>query len=149
MTSPSPTPQLTPEQIAAIANDISPFAEALGLRVTSARPEEVVVEMPVTQRLSNRNGVLHGGAIMSLADNACGTGTYLNIPPDRGTTTVESKTNFLRPIRIGDVARATTVPLHLGRTMQVWQTTITRGDGQVAAVVTQTQMVLAWVVPGT
>lgn len=120
------------------------FAQHLGMRVIHATPERVEFEMEVTPALSNRNGVLHGGAIMSLADNAGGTATFLNIPEGRSTTTVESKTNFLRPIRLGDTARAVVEPLHLGRTMQVWQTTITRGDGKVAAIVTQTQMILDW-----
>ena len=60
------------------------------------------------------------------------------------TTTLESKTNFLRPIRLGDVARAVSLPLHIGRTTQIWQTTITRGDGKAAAIVTQTQVVIDW-----
>lgn len=127
-----------------IAEQQPEFAQHLGMRMTLATPERVEFEMEVTPALSNRNGVLHGGAIMSLADNAGGTATFLNIPEGRSTTTVESKTNFLRPIRLGDTARAVAEPLHLGRTMHVWQTTITRGDGKVAAVVTQTQMILDW-----
>lgn len=128
----------------AIAQDLPPFAMGLGMRVVSASPEEVVAEMPVTPDLANRNGVLHGGAIMGFADNLGGTATFLNIAPDQRTTTVESKTNFLRPIRIGDVATGRCTPLHRGRTLMVWQTVVSRGDGQVAAIVTQTQMVLEW-----
>lgn len=128
----------------AVADNQPEFAQYIGATLVSATPERVEFVMPVTQALSNRNGVLHGGAIMSLADNAGGTGTFLNIAEGRSTTTLESKTNFLRPIRVGDTARAVSEPMHLGRTMQVWQTTITRGDGKVAAIVTQTQMVLDW-----
>ncbi|MBK4214505.1 PaaI family thioesterase [Paracoccus caeni] len=131
-------------QLQEIADNQPEFAFHIGAKLISATPERVEFEMPVTEALSNRNGVLHGGAIMSLADNAGGTGTFLNIPKGRSTTTLESKTNFLRPIRVGDIARAVSEPLHLGRTMQVWQTTITRGDGKVAAVITQTQMILDW-----
>ncbi|MDO5632001.1 MAG: PaaI family thioesterase [Paracoccus sp. (in: a-proteobacteria)] len=120
------------------------FAELLGIRVVAAQPDQVVMEMEVTPQMANRNGVLHGGAIMGLADNAGGTATFLNIPEGQSTTTIESKTNFLRPIRIGETARATCQPLHRGRTIQVWQTTVTRPDGQVAAIVTQTQMILDW-----
>ncbi|MDP5308496.1 PaaI family thioesterase [Paracoccus spongiarum] len=122
----------------------SAFARHLGARVVLAGPDEVIFEMVVTQALANNNNVLHGGAIMGLADNAGGTGTLLNIPRARATTTIESKTNFLRPIRVGDVARATATPLHRGRTTQVWQSVVTRGDGKVAAIVTQTQMVMEW-----
>ncbi|MBU3031206.1 PaaI family thioesterase [Paracoccus marinaquae] len=126
------------------AEDQPEFALHLGARLIAATPERVEFEMPVTPLLANRNGVLHGGAIMGLADNAGGTATFLNLPEDRATTTVESKTNFLRPIRIGDTARAVSEPLHRGRTTQIWQTTIYRGDGKVAAIVTQTQLVLEW-----
>ena len=106
--------------------------------------DEMVAELSVTEDLANRNGVMHGGAIMALADNLGGTATMINLPPGKTTTTVESKTNFLRPIRLGDVARAVSLPLHIGRTTQIWQTTITRGDGKTAAIVTQTQMVIDW-----
>lgn len=122
----------------------SPYSESLGMQIVSATLEDVRLQMPVTHALTNRNGVLHGGAIMSLADHAAGTATYLRLPQGAATTTLESKTNFLRPIRIGDTARATAIPLHKGRTMMVWQTSITRGDGKLAAVVTQTQLVMVW-----
>lgn len=128
----------------AVAEDQPDFARHLGARLVESTTERVVFEMPVTQDLANRNGVLHGGAIMGLADNAGGTATFLNLPEGLSTTTVESKTNFLRPVRIGDTARAVCEPLHRGRTTQVWQTTVTRGDGKVAAIVTQTQLVLDW-----
>lgn len=125
-----------------IAHDQPPFAQLLGLRVISATPDCVLGELPVTDGLANRNGVLHGGAIMALADNMGGTATFLNIGPDEGTTTVESKTNFFRAIRIGDIARTETTPLHRGRTTMVWQTRISGRDGKLAALVTQTQMIL-------
>lgn len=120
------------------------YADHLGARLTVATPDHVEFTLDVVQALANRNGVLHGGAIMGLADNAGGTATFLNLPEGRSTTTIESKTNFLRPIRIGDTATAVCVPLHRGRTTQIWQTTVTRGDGQVAAIVTQTQLVIDW-----
>jgi uncharacterized protein (TIGR00369 family) len=98
--------------------------------------------MPVTQALINRNGVLHGGAIMALADNVGGTAAFLNLAPEDGTTTMESKTNFFRSVALGDTARAVSVPLHRGRTTMVWQTSILRDDGKLAAMVIQTQMIL-------
>ena len=78
------------------------------------------------------------------AKHAAGTATYLRLPQGAATTTLESKTNFLRPIRLGDVAEARPKPLHLGRTTMIWQTDILRGDGKLAAVVIQTQLVLEW-----
>ena len=135
---------MTREELDRIAFDQPAFARLLGFRLISAEPDEVLAELSVTEDLSNRNGVMHGGAIMALADNIGGTATMINLPQGKTTTTLESKTNFLRPIRIGDTARARCVPLHKGRTTMVWQTTITRGDGKTAAIVTQTQVVIDW-----
>lgn len=127
---------------AAIAADQPPFARTLGIRVISATPDEVVAEMVAAPELLNRNGTLHGGAVMAICDNMGGTATFLNLKPGQGTVTVESKTNFLRAIPAGDTVRCTSIPLHKGRKTQIWQTTVCRGDGKVAAIVTQTQMVL-------
>lgn len=132
------------ERLDLVASNQPEFANHLGMRLLVADPQRVEMDMPVTDALSNRNGVLHGGAIMSLADNAGGTATFLNLPEGRTTTTMESKTNFMRPIRIGDTARAICTPLHIGRTTMIWQTQITRDDGKVAAIVTQTQMIIDW-----
>jgi 1,4-dihydroxy-2-naphthoyl-CoA hydrolase len=85
---------------------------------------------------------LHGGALMALADNLGGTATTANLKPGQSTTTVESKTNFFAAVPIGDVAKAECTPLHRGRTTMVWQTRITRSDGRLCALVTQTQLVL-------
>lgn len=127
-----------------IALDQPAFARLLGFQLVGITQDELVGEVAVTDELANRNGVMHGGAIMAMADNLGGTATMINLPPGKTTTTVESKTNFLRPIRVGDTATGRSIPLHRGRTTMVWQTTITRGDGKVAAIVTQTQMVIDW-----
>ena len=79
---------------------------------------------------------------MALADTVGAIATVANLPEGATTTTIESKTNFLAPIPVGDTARAECTPLHRGRTTMVWQTRITRGDGRLAAVVTQTQLVM-------
>lgn len=135
---------MTRDELDRIAFDQPAFAQLLGFRLVSAEPDEVVAELSVTEDLANRNGVMHGGALMAMADNVGGTATMINLPEGKTTTTLESKTNFLRAIRIGDTARARCVPLHKGRTTMVWQTTITRGDGKPAAIVTQTQIVIEW-----
>jgi 1,4-dihydroxy-2-naphthoyl-CoA hydrolase len=121
---------------------LQPFAKLIGTRLISVTPERVEAELPVTPELCNINGGLHGGAIMGFADNLGGTAAVANITDDQITTTIESKTNFFAPILLGDIARGETTPLHRGRTTMVWQTRITRGDGKLAALVTQTQMVL-------
>jgi 1,4-dihydroxy-2-naphthoyl-CoA hydrolase len=120
-----------------------PFAAFLGMKVTHVSPERVTAELPAREEFNNRFGIMHGGAIMALADNLGGTATTANLKPGQMTTTIESKTNFFAAIPIGDVAHAECTPLHRGRTTMVWQTRITRGDGKLAAVVTQTQLVLA------
>jgi len=120
-----------------------PLANLLGIRMTHVSPERVTAEMPVTEALSNRNNVAHGGVLMALADNCGGTAACANLPATGGSTaTIESKTNFFAPVSVGDVAKAETTPLHRGRTTTVWQTRITRGDGKLAAVVTQTQLMM-------
>ncbi|WP_112311789.1 PaaI family thioesterase [Pseudogemmobacter bohemicus] len=125
-----------------LTGDISAFAALIGLTVISATTTRVEAELAVRPDLLNRNGVLHGGAIMALADILGGLGTFTAIRPDQVTTTVESKTNFFRPLLLGERVRAISEPLHQGRKTQVWQTSVLREDGKLAAQVTQTQMVL-------
>ena len=119
-----------------------PFAQFMGIKVISVSPERVTAELYAREEFNNRHGIMHGGAIMSFADNLGGTATTANLKPGQGTTTIESKTNFFAGIPIGDTAKAECTPLHRGRSTMVWQTRITRGDGKLAAIVTQTQMVL-------
>lgn len=119
-----------------------PFANLLGGEITVVSPELVTAELLVRPELGNRNGVMHGGAVMALADNLGGTATAANLGEGQSTTTIESKTNFFGAIPVGDVAKAECTPLHRGRTTMVWQTKIMRGDGKLAAIVTQTQLVL-------
>ena len=120
-----------------------PFARLLGLRVTEATAERVRGELPVRPELCTSNGILHGGAIMALADSLGAIGAVLALPEGAGgTTTIESKTNFLASAAEGTTVTAETVPLSTGRRVSVWQTRITRADGRVVALVTQTQLVL-------
>ena len=119
-----------------------PFAEFLGLKITHVSPERVTAELPMRQELNNRFNIMHGGAIMALADNLGGTAATANLKEGQSTTTIESKTNFFAAIPIGDVAKAECTPLHRGRTTMVWQTRITRNDGKLCALVTQTQLVI-------
>ena len=118
------------------------FAEFLGLKITHVSRERVTAELTAREELNNRHGIMHGGAIMALADNLGGTAATANLGPGQTTATIESKTNFFAGIPIGDVAKAECVPLHRGSKTMVWQTRITRGDGRLCALVTQTQIVL-------
>jgi len=119
-----------------------PFAELMGMKITHVSREKVLAELFVRDALENRMGVLHGGAIMGFADNLGGTATMVNLPKGARTATIESKTNFFAPIPIGDTAHAECTPLHRGKTTMVWQTRITRNDGRLCAIVTQTQIVI-------
>ena len=119
-----------------------PFADFMGMDMTYVTPECVRAELLVREELGNRNGVLHGGALMALADNMGGTAATANLKDGQSTTTIESKTNFFAAIPVGSVAKAECLPLHRGRTTMVWQTKVTRADGRLAAIVTQTQLVL-------
>jgi uncharacterized protein (TIGR00369 family) len=118
------------------------FGEFLGFKITSLTPERVTAELKARPEFNNRHGIMHGGAIMALADSLGGTATTANLKPGQTTTTIESKTNFFSAIPVGDTAYAECVALHRGRSTMVWQTRVTRGDGKLCALVTQTQMVL-------
>lgn len=120
-----------------------PFAALMGLKIVEVTPEKVTAELPVRAELCTRPAVLHGGAVMAFADTLGAAATMANLGAGFGTTTIESKTNFFAAIPEGDTAKAECTPLHRGRTTMVWQTRITRNDGRLAAVVTQTQLVLA------
>jgi len=126
----------------AIAEMQPPFSRLMGTKIVEATRDRVVAEVLVREDLTNRNGGLHGGAVMAIADNLGGTATFLNMPEGAGTTTIESKTNFFAAVGAGDTVRAECTPLHRGRTTMVWQTRIIRGDGKLAAIVTQTQLIM-------
>ena len=118
------------------------FPETLGIKLTDVTPERVVASLAVRPEICTVGDVLHGGAIMSFADTLGAVATFVNMPEGARTTTLESKTNFLRAAPVGTSVTAETTPFHRGRTTMVWQTRITSEDGKLVAVVTQTQMVL-------
>ena len=119
-----------------------PFAELLGIEVVSASLEKIVAEMIVREDLCTVPAVLHGGAIMAFADTLGAAGTFLNLPEGAGTTTIESKTNFIAAALLGGRITGTATPLHRGRRTMVWQTRISTAEGRLVALVTQTQLVL-------
>jgi 1,4-dihydroxy-2-naphthoyl-CoA hydrolase len=120
--------------------DMIPFAAELGIELLEARPELVRGRLEWTPRRTTTADVMHGGAIMALADTCGGVCAFLNLPPGAtGTATIESKTNFMRAVRGGAVT-ATTRPLHGGRTIIVLETEVARDDGKLAAKVIQTQI---------
>jgi len=119
-----------------------PFAQLLGIEYVSAARDKVVAEMAVREDLCTRPAVLHGGAIMAFADTLGAAGIILNLPDGAGTTTIESKTNFIAAAPLGARVIGETTPVHRGRRTMVWQTRISTAEGKLVALVTQTQMVL-------
>lgn len=119
-----------------------PFAELLGIAFVSAAPDKVVAEMTVRDDLCTIPAVLHGGAIMAFADTLGALATIVNLPQGAGTTTIESKTNFVAPAPIGIRVIGETTPIHRGRRTMIWQTRVSTPEGRLVALVIQTQLVL-------
>jgi 1,4-dihydroxy-2-naphthoyl-CoA hydrolase len=120
----------------------APYTEFLGLEIVSASPEEVRSRLAWSADRCTAGGMLHGGALMGLADSAGGFLAFLNLPPEaKGTATIESKTNFLGPIS-GGYVNAVTRALHVGRRTIVVDTELYDDEGKLVARVTQTQAVL-------
>jgi uncharacterized protein (TIGR00369 family) len=119
-----------------------PLAALLGIRFLDASPERVTASLLVREDLCTRPAVLHGGAIMAFADTLGAAGTILNLAPGFGTTTIESKTNFLAPAPLGATILGEATPVHRGRRLQVWQTRTTTEAGRVIALTLQTQLVI-------
>ena len=120
-----------------------PFADLLGIAITSSSPDRVTAEMLVRDDLCTRPAVLHGGAAMALADTLGAVATILNLPEGAATTTIESKTNFLSSAPSGTTVLAECMPVHRGRRTMVWQTRISSREGKLIALVTQTQLVIS------
>ena len=120
-----------------------PFAELKGVTFVEADKDRIVARMLVRPDLCTVNHSIHGGAVMAFADSVGAAATVINLPEDaKGTTTIESKTNFIGSAREGTTVVATATPVHRGRRTQVWQTRLETEEGKLIAIVTQTQMVL-------
>jgi 1,4-dihydroxy-2-naphthoyl-CoA hydrolase len=126
----------TPGQL----TELMPFAASIGVVVLQADPAEFRGLLEFSPERCTTGGILHGGALMALADSLGGACAFLNLPEGAQTATMTSNTSFLRGAR-GDVT-AVARPLHVGRTVIVVQTDIQDGDGRLVAQVTQTQAVL-------
>jgi 1,4-dihydroxy-2-naphthoyl-CoA hydrolase len=120
-----------------------PFAELLRIEYTSAGPDLIEARMVVRPELCTLGGFAHGGAIMSFADTLGGAAAFAGLPEGaKGTTTLESKTNFVAGAPFGSTLVGRCAPVHRGRRTQVWQTRVETEDGKLIALVTQTQMTL-------
>ena len=113
-----------------------------GVELVSVAQDRIVARMVARDDMGNGVGILHGGAYMTFADYLGALGTVVNLPKGAGTTTLESKTNFIAPAPDGSVVHGESIPLHRGRRTMIWQTRLTNDAGRLLAMVTQTQMVL-------
>ena len=118
------------------------FPAKLGFDFTETSQDLLKATLTVREDLCNGTGIMHGGALMTLADTMGAIGTILNLPPDAGTTTIESKTNFFAAVHSGETITAECTPLHRGKRTMVWQTRIHTEKGKLAALIIQTQIVL-------
>jgi 1,4-dihydroxy-2-naphthoyl-CoA hydrolase len=122
--------------------DAMPFGGLLGIEAVSAGPEEVRLRLAWREDLCTAGGLMHGGALMALADSAGGVCAFLNLPDGAaGTATISSSTNFLRPVRDG-YAEAISRPLNVGRTVIAVETDVVDASGRPVARVVQSQAVL-------
>lgn len=117
-----------------------PLAETMKVTVMDATADLVVTTTQWQPEFCGIGGVLHGGFLMALADGTGATLAFVNLEHGASTTTVESKTNFFRPVTAGSVC-ATSTPIHRGRTTIVVQTDITNDAGSLVSRTTQTQIV--------
>jgi 1,4-dihydroxy-2-naphthoyl-CoA hydrolase len=117
-----------------------PFSNLMGVEILEREKDRVVGRMLVRDDLCTAGGILHGGAYMAFADALGAIGGVLNLAPGTRTTTLESKTNFLRGAPVGSTVTGEATPLHVGRRSSVWTTRITNAEGKLLAIVTQTQM---------
>jgi uncharacterized protein (TIGR00369 family) len=123
-------------------HEAMPLAGLLGIEGLAADPSEVRARLAWREALCTAGGLLHGGALMALADSAGGACAYLNLPDGAtGTATIQSSTSFLRSVRDGYV-EAISRPLNVGRTVIVVETEIVDSDGRDIARTIQSQAVL-------
>jgi uncharacterized protein (TIGR00369 family) len=119
-----------------------PFSDLMGVEIVEREKTRIVGRMVVRDDLCTAGGILHGGAYMAFADALGAIGGVLNLAPGTRTTTLESKTNFLRGAPVGSTVTGEATPLHVGRRSSVWQTRVTDEAGKLLALVTQTQMTI-------
>ena len=86
------------ESMGCKAWDSSPFIKFMGVNVITRSPERSEAELVNRDDLCNRRDVMHGGAIMALADIMGGMTASASLAPNQATATIESKTNFFAPI---------------------------------------------------
>ena len=130
-------------QIADLQSRLAPlFPGLMGVNLVEVTNERIVATLVVRADLCTTGDSMHGGAFMAFADTLGGVATFVNLPPNARTTTIESSTKFLRGAPVGSTVTAECTPFHKGRTTMVWQTLIRSAEGKLCAVVTQIRLVI-------
>ena len=120
-----------------------PFAKLLGIEFINVEEDALSARMAIRPELCTLGDVGHGGAIMSFADTLGAAAAFVTLPPEaKGTTTVESKTNFVAGAPAGTTLIGRSALIHRGRRTQVWQTRVETQEGKLIALTLQTQMTL-------
>jgi uncharacterized protein (TIGR00369 family) len=123
--------------------DTMPFSKLMGIKIIDAKEDRIEGSLLVRPDLCTIGCIMHGGAMMAFADSLGAIGAFMNLPEGSGgTTTIESKTNFLSAARIDSVVLGICKPVKLGRKLSVWQTRLESEDGKLIALITQTQLIL-------
>jgi 1,4-dihydroxy-2-naphthoyl-CoA hydrolase len=107
---------------------------ALDIKLVSASPDEVVFEMPITSKVHQPLGILHGGASAVLAESAASVGAFLNC--DQATqyaVGVDLNISHLRSRSSGRL-RARAVPVRKGRSIHVWSIELEDEAGERVAI---------------
>lgn len=129
--------------VASIQELLDPlFPGLMGVQLSEVTANRVVAKLKVRPDLCTTGGILHGGAAMAFADTLGAVGTFVNLPKDKRTTTIESSTKFIGAAKTGTTVTGECEAFHRGKTTMVWQTHIKSEEGKLCAIVTQTQLVL-------
>jgi 1,4-dihydroxy-2-naphthoyl-CoA hydrolase len=121
---------------------LMPFADRLGIELVEAGPDRVRARLAWSADLCTAGGIMHGGALMTLADTAGAAVTFLGLPAGATTATITSTTQLLRPVSAGTVT-AVAEPVHRGRTTVTAQTRCYDDEQRLVALTTQVQAVRA------
>lgn len=101
----------------------------LGIETVEAGPERVVLRVPVTERVHQPYGILHGGVSALLAETAASYGAALAAPPGHHVVGIELNASHLRSMREG-VLTAVATPIRTGRTVHVWDIALSDSSGR-------------------
>ncbi len=104
----------------------------LGVELETLTPDLVELSCPITQALWQPFGLVHGGVYCSLIETAASLGASAWWGERGDVVGVANHTNFIRATREG-ILKTRAVPVHRGRTQQLWQVDVFDGDGRLVS----------------